>query len=107
MNTTIHRVGGGACALEEFATRHGLQMEVNERSRKDLGDDWPHGRFYASFKDAEIKDGCVLISTFGNGTTPEEAIAEYAKRILGQRLVIDAGCRNRREIDAPNEWRDA
>jgi hypothetical protein len=42
-----------------------------------------------------------LESTFGNGRTREEAVADYAKSISNKRLVVNSYQFNRREIDAP------
>jgi hypothetical protein len=84
--------------IEEFAEANGLTMVVGER-------DLPVGnptRYYAEFDHSEIKDGCCLCSMYGNGSTPEEAIAEYAKNISMKRMVLYAMCNERREI---NVWR--
>jgi hypothetical protein len=80
--------------IEQFADTHKLTMEVYERSL-------PIGhkeRFYAHFELCEIIDNGVLIGAFGNGRTPEEAIANYATEISMKRIVID---QNRREIEVP------
>jgi hypothetical protein len=99
MKLNIKRVGGGPVTLEEFADRHGLEMEVHER-QKHIG----LRRYYAHFKDAEVGEGGMLIGTAGNGDTPEEAIADYADEIAGRRLVIRAARPERRELECPNEW---
>ena len=84
--------------LEEFAELHNLTMWVRERS---LG--LQHfGRFLASFEDSDVKDGSVLIGSYGNGNTPEEAIADYSCQIQDKLLVIDAYGPNRREIWVPS-----
>jgi hypothetical protein len=83
--------------IEQFADTHKLTMEVYERSL-------PIGhkeRFYAHFERCEIIDDCVLIGAFGNGRTPEEAIANYATEISMKRIVIDAFSQERREIEVP------
>lgn len=90
------------CSLEAFADKHGLTMEIHERTPMDMGSRWtPNCRYYASFEDCEVKDGSVLCGAFGDGATPDEAMAEYAARISGQRLVFNAMSRERREITAP------
>lgn len=72
--------------IEEFAELHDLTMEVRERPVALQ----KHGRFTASFEKSEIKDGGLLIGLYGNGNTPEEAIAGYGKQISGKLLVINA-----------------
>ena len=54
--------------------------------------DWDDAEsiFYASLEHVEIKDGGILISTFGDGSTPEEAMRDYYKKIVGKRLVYRA-----------------
>lgn len=84
--------------IEAFADLHGLVMEVHER-KKPVGD---LSRYYAHFKSAEAREGtCCLIGLFGNGRTPEEAIAEYASVISLRTLIIDAMTKKRREIEVP------
>lgn len=87
----------GVATIQEFADQHNLVMEVHERpsSFKNLG------RFYATFKDCEVKGGSFLIGKFGDGETPEEAIADYAATISGETLVVDAFGKDRRIIKAP------
>ena len=96
MNVNIY-VNTDPKTIEEFADHYRLTMEVRERSLS------LHylGRYMASFEDAEVKDGSVLISTFGNGDTPEEAISDYARQIEGKLMVIDAFKPNRNEIWVP------
>jgi len=83
-----------AVTLEEFADRHGLVMEVRERV--GCSRDFP--RFYASFHRAEVKEGGLLVSFAGNGDSEEEAIREYARRLDGKLLVLDATSPARRDI---------
>ena len=83
--------------ISEFADKHGLVMEVHERK-------CPVGhplRFYACFAHTEVKDGCILIGTYGNGDCPEQAINNYAKEIQFQTIVVNARSQNRREITVP------
>lgn len=91
-----------AISFEDFAAKHGLTMRVNERPASiGLG---PSRRYYASFVGAEVKDGPFLRGEYGDGVTKAEAISNYSRIILGQRLVIDAYTKERREIQCPNEW---
>lgn len=84
--------------IEQFAEAHGLTMQVLER-RVPQGA--PH-RYYAHFKDADIKEGGCLVGTFGNGPSPAAAIDDYAREIALKRLVINA-CdeKNRLELEVP------
>lgn len=85
-------------SIEAFADKHGLVMEIRER-KKPIGDP---SRYYAHFKSAEAREGThCLIGLFGNGRTPEEAIAEYAETISLRTLIIDAMSKERREIEVP------
>ena len=90
-------------SIEEFADRHGLVMEVHERSPKHctVGGWKPEVRYYAHFKDVEIREPGVLVGAFGDGATPELAIANYAKRISGQVIVINAFGKNRQDVCVP------
>jgi hypothetical protein len=44
-------------------------------------------RYYATIKNAEIKDGCILRSEHGNGHTPESAIEDYVLVAGGQKRM--------------------
>jgi hypothetical protein len=95
MKTVIKRID--ETTLEEFAEANDLTMTVNER-RLPKGDP---ARFYASFNGIEVKDGPVLCSTYGNGSTPEEAIRAYAPEISMKTLVLDAMRPTRKTIESP------
>jgi hypothetical protein len=94
----IERVLIPESTLDEFATTHGLTMEVVERDTHFVE---PRLRFYAHFKGGEVKEGPILSGVFGNGHTEAEAIADYAKRISLKLLVFDAYWMKRREIRCP------
>ena len=83
--------------IEKFAVEHDLTMEVHQRGASSLVAD----KFYARFKRCEIKVGYCLKSSFGDGSSPEHAIANYAKEISGKLLVIDAMSTGRKEIQCP------
>lgn len=83
--------------IEEFAAHHRLTIVVREREHIRPGDS---SRFYASFERCEIPTGGCLESGFGNGATPEEAIAAYADYIRGKKMVFDAYGDSRREFYA-------
>lgn len=92
MKTTIEKIP--EVTIEELADANGLEMVVKER---ELPEGNP-ARFHASFKNCEVKGNGVLISSFGNGATPEEAIANYGREIHLKTLVCHAYTENRREI---------
>lgn len=83
--------------IEEFADKHDLTMEVHQRNVNTLASD----RLYAHFKRCEIKVGCCFRSSYGDGNTPAQAIANYAKEISRRLLVIDAMSTGRKEIQCP------
>ncbi len=62
------------------------QLEIKMRMNWDD----PKNIFYADFDYVEIKDGGILIGAYGNSATPEEAIRDYYKKIVGKRLVFHA-----------------
>lgn len=103
MNITITRVGE-QLTFAEFADKHGLEMQVAERTIDDYIKRHKIARWCAHFKHAEVKGPGILSSVSGNGDTPEQAIADYARQLPGQLLVIDAFRPTRREIQCPNEW---
>jgi hypothetical protein len=96
MNTIETDITSGT--IEQFASEHGLTMEIGERP---LPADSP-SRYYAAFRKCEVMERGLLISEFGNGSTKAEAIAAYARRISMRRIVIDAYSKQRREISV---WR--
>lgn len=81
-------------SIEEFAKKHDLTMEIRERP---VPDGSPL-RFYASFKDCEVKDGPILASVYGDGATRAEAISNYSAAISLKRLFFGAYTGSRREI---------
>jgi hypothetical protein len=83
--------------IEEFAEKNELEMEIHERPRP-VGDP---SRYYAHFRRAEVKDGGMLVGSYGDGATPELAIENYAPQISLRRLVIDAYSEQRRELEVP------
>lgn len=88
--------------LEEFAVKHGLTMVVRERSAVHGFPEGHVARWYAAFDRTEIRSGeCFLMSAYGNGRTPEEAIANYGPAISEKLLIVNAGAPDRREIQVP------
>lgn len=84
-------------SLQKFATRYNLHMDVTERDRPKGSPD----RYYASFRNVEVKDGCILSSPYGNGAMPAKAIADYAPQLSNKIIVIDAMRESRREVTTP------
>lgn len=103
MTVTNHYVGD-QLSFAAFADKHGLTMEAHERVMDDYLKQFNVPRWYARFKGAEVQERGGLSSPFGDGHTPDAAIRDYALRIQGTRLVIDAFKPHRREIQCPNEW---
>jgi hypothetical protein len=82
-----------------FCEREQLDVECRERPKR-----YRLPRWYAAAKGVDVRDGPFLVSLHGNGATPDEAVADYARQLAGQRIVIGASSRDRREVQAPNEW---
>lgn len=90
----------GVSALEAFAEKHGLVMQVFERSASIST---PSQRFYARFEDTEVMWKGLLRGVYGEGPNPEAAINDYAARIVGSRIAVQAYTDKRREYDVPND----
>lgn len=69
--------------LTEFAELHELDLVCSERPLP-IGDP---SRYYCRLKNIEVRGDGVLISTFGNGATPEEALFNAAKEYSLKRLI--------------------
>jgi hypothetical protein len=83
--------------VEDFARANRLRVVVKERHPRE----GEANRFYAQIENAEIMDGSMLRGTYGDGATPDEAIAAYAREISRKRLAINAMSPERREVEAP------
>lgn len=84
--------------IEDFADQHSLTMVIRERANRKANDP---DRFYAYLEHVEIKDGCILIGTYGNGKNKKEAMEDYAKQISEKLIVVNAYGPNRKEIHMP------
>lgn len=97
----INRTAYPEMTIDAFAVEHDLTMEVTERAM----DAWQRSRglkrYVAHFRRAEIKDGPMLVSAYGEGDTEQEAIQHYVDRISHTTLVVDAMANCRREIRVP------
>ena len=78
--------------IEQFAEQHNLVMRITVSTR---------GVLVATFKGAWISDAGMLRGSHGTGITEAGAIADYARVISEQRLVIDVQQSSRREIRVP------
>src|SRR5574343_2105100 len=96
--------------IEQFTQKNNLIMEIVEisslhsfgmysQSLKEISpDDHPNNitnpkfgiQYRANFKGVEIKEGIMLISAYGTGETPEDAIDDYRRVITGKELVFNA-----------------
>jgi hypothetical protein len=84
----------------EFAEIHHLVLVFHERHGTDVVN-----RYFCDFDHAETKDDSFLVGTHGNGRTKDQALADYARELLGKVLVVGAGTKDRREIQCPDEWK--
>lgn len=92
---------GERVSFKDFCERHGITITVRERSLQMIKDGYP--RWYVSVQPmVEIRKGGFLTTVGGNGETPDAAVREYARRLLGHRLLI--GGYDGNEAIAPNEW---
>lgn len=82
--------------FEKFADRNGLTLEIVEREPGCMLN--PTERFYAKFQNVGVADGNLTRGAFGNGVNPQQAVAEYAKRISHQTLREEGSLR---EIKVP------
>lgn len=95
MQITIEAIPESSIA--EFAKQHDLKFKVVERKEPK---DSPM-RYYAHFDDVDVKEYHFLIGEYGNGTTPKQAINDYARKIEFKILVFNAYGKDRREIKVP------
>lgn len=69
--------------LDDFAKANDLELIVVERDRP-VGDP---ARYYAKFRGCEVSEPGVLVSMFGDGATPIDAVRDYIPRIMRKILV--------------------
>lgn len=79
----------------------GVEIEVRDRGVGSAS----RNRYYAFAVNVEVKEGTTLRSAFGNGSTPQEAVADYAAELANERLVVGAARKNRVDLTAPREWK--
>ena len=83
--------------LGQFLDVHELALEVHRRVCFE-----PESRYYAYIPGADIRESGALLSICGDGSTPGEAIQDYAACISGKQLVFDANRPAERVIEVPN-----
>lgn len=88
-------------SIRDFGKEHKLKLKIDERPANLIKSGLE--RFYVAFEGlVEIKnsDG-TLLSTRGDGNTKKEAIADYAKEMSNQKIIISANGKKRRKIFSP------
>jgi hypothetical protein len=81
--------------IEDFAVIIQVPLRIRQRINKDIPP------WLCSFERGEIKQGCMLSGIYGDGSTPDEAIRDYARQVKGQILIVGAATQNRREYFVP------
>lgn len=61
------------------------------------------GRWCCQIDRAEVMLNGGLLGEHGNGTSPDAAMADYARLIAGKRIAINAMTKDRREYNVPAE----
>ena len=83
--------------IEELADILGVDLIIRRYANQN-------NRYIAQFERTEVKQ-CktdkILNSEYGSAKTPQEAIEDYAKRICGKWLIINAYGENRKEFGVP------
>ena len=80
--------------IYEFADKINKELIITRYPRQ-------HSRFTADFEYAEVKEGGMLASLYGEGKDPFEALNDYAEQITGKTLVFNASGTERREYLVP------
>jgi hypothetical protein len=87
--------------IDAFAEEHDLEMVITERRMDRWQRDHRLLPFMAQFRGVEVSDGSILRGTYGQGRSEAEAIADYARQISGERVVVDAMKETRRMLLVP------
>lgn len=94
MKYTLHELSRSK--LEDFANKYNLEMVVRERKTDKVDH-----KYYARFNGVEIVDGAILITTHGNGHTPEAAIYNYKNAISEKKIKISKGMSESIYVNVP------
>jgi len=81
--------------LTEYADIISKEVVITYRPNRS------EAKYIANFSGGEVKEGWGLVSVYGNGTTPEEAMQNYLKGIAGKKLVFNARRLDRAEYMVP------
>lgn len=80
--------------IKTFFKMIGVNIDITVRS---------DGYCQARGQHCETIEGCILTAQWGSGSTPNKALADYARLISGKRLVVNAfSGPDREEHDVPN-----
>ena len=78
--------------------------EIGTIINQSLTERFAGGRFIVSFAHTETKDRCLLVATYGEGSTRFKAKQNYAKKLSGARIVVNAlSGRKRQEFHLPEK----
>lgn len=75
--------------VDRLLSLQGEQLEVWKTDNTTL---------CVSYAHCDVKDGYLLISEFGSGTTFYDACEDYYKKICGKTLVFNACTKHRKEV---------
>lgn len=72
--------------IYEFADICNLNLVIKRRTN------WhdPKSTWFSHFEYVDVKNGIMLTSTFGNGPTPQDAVADYCRVLQGKEIVLHA-----------------
>ena len=74
--------------LVEFAKAVGIEIEIYCPIGRASAD--REGRWLASIRKCEVKEGSILTSTYGKGKTPDSAYDNLVNELKGKTIVINA-----------------
>lgn len=80
-------------------------FDLAEITKTEIRATWPtiNGKWTFNLTGIEIKEGGVLLSPCGYGTSPLEASTDYCTQIRGKTIVKNACGPNRQEFDVPKK----
>lgn len=88
------KTGSARIKLADFADLHGLSLRATNYGGSPE-------RITCAFEDCEVKQGSMLVGTYGEGTSLKSAMADYANRISNCVLVKNAHTFERQEFQTP------
>lgn len=90
-------IGGGPVKFSDFAKENSLILVINEVNTKPV-------QYVAAFDCVVAEYMGMLVPVYGQGDTPQAAVANYRNKIKSHTLVIDPSSTFRREVKAPLTW---